>query len=239
MSKMFDQSNDANNEPTENKSAEELFNEMVGEGKKYQTPAELAKAYFHANSHIDRLERENDEYRVKTEAAKSVDEILARLNPQSEPHNTSPSETRNEEIGKDKDIDELVQQAVERKLQEKAGATNAEQVSAALKAKFGSQAKEAFEAKEKELGLDLEQLSHQSPQAVLALFGATSPSLGRSDPPASGDHHNQARSVPQEGTRAYAQYMYDQGKISRDQKFALLHQYASNPELLNSQRSYK
>lgn len=241
MSSMFDQNNDASGQvdPSTNKTADELFAEMVGEGKKYGTPQELAKAYLHADSHISRLEKENEEYRIKVEAAKSVDDILAKLKPAESHPDTPAPKTPEQEAEKQPDIDSLVQKALESKMQEQTGSQNKAQVTEALRAKFGQSAGDTFDKKQQELGVDLEQLAAQSPQAVLALFGVTASSSHSSAPPVSGDLHQQGTKEPAYGTRAYAQFKFDKGEISRDQKFAMLHKFAADPELMNSQRSYK
>lgn len=50
------------------------LNELVGEGKKYKTPEELAKAYKHADDHIKRVETENTT--LREQQLKKVDEVL-------------------------------------------------------------------------------------------------------------------------------------------------------------------
>ncbi len=52
-----------------------IYNDLVGEGKKYKTPQDLAKAYAHAQSHIETLlqERRQDEEALKK--AKTAEEI--------------------------------------------------------------------------------------------------------------------------------------------------------------------
>lgn len=239
MSSMFDQNSNggAPSTPAPAKTAEEIFAEMVGEDKKYSTPQELAKAYLHADSHIARLEKENEEYRIKVEASKSVDEILAKLNPANAPQQQPQQATPESQAAVQPDVNELVQKALESKMAEQRAGTNKAQVTEALKNKFGPQAGAFFDAKQKELGIDLETLSAQSPQAVLALFGTASAPASSS--PVGGDHHHSGTKEPLHGTRAYAQYMFDTGKINRSQKFEMLHEFAANPELMDSQRSYK
>ena len=72
---LFDQSN------TPDLSAiapEQALEELVGEGKKYASAAELAKAMLHAQQHIDKLQGENGEFRSKLERASTIDEILGK-----------------------------------------------------------------------------------------------------------------------------------------------------------------
>lgn len=241
MSRMFDQDNAQQQEQPENKSAQEIFEELVGEGKKYSSPEELAKAYFHANSHISKLEQENEQYRVKTQAAKSVDEILAQLQQRGSDADKMADEATPESKPErtNDDVESLVQKALEAKLKERDSAGNQKQVAAKLREKFGDAAGKVFDEKSKELGLDLESLAGQSPAAVLSIFGLTGGSRASSQLPVSGDTTSHADNVPEQGTRAYAEYMYDKGKISRAEKYRLLHDFAKDPAQFNKQRSYK
>ena len=55
---------------------EEYLNNLVGEDKKYKTADDLAKAYHHANMHIDELKSDLDEYKGGKELLNEVlDEI--------------------------------------------------------------------------------------------------------------------------------------------------------------------
>jgi len=68
---------------------------LVGEGKKYKTQDELAKAYINADSFIEQLKAENRELKEKVTAAKTVDDVLERLQQQhstsSDDHQSPPS----------------------------------------------------------------------------------------------------------------------------------------------------
>src|SRR6266571_2966371 len=49
----------------------DLFNELVGEGRKYKTPLDAARALLHKDEFIDQLKRENAEMRTDREAARA------------------------------------------------------------------------------------------------------------------------------------------------------------------------
>ena len=49
-----------------------FLNNLVGDGKKYKTPNELAKAYHHANIHIDELKSDLDEFKGGKELLNEV-----------------------------------------------------------------------------------------------------------------------------------------------------------------------
>ena len=60
----------------EAKDEENFINNLVGEGKKYKDANDLAKAYHHANMHIDELKSDLDEYKGGKELLNEVlDEI--------------------------------------------------------------------------------------------------------------------------------------------------------------------
>lgn len=240
MPGMFDQDNAAQQEQPVAKTAQEIYEELVGEGKKYHSVEDLAKAYFHADSHIKRLEQENEEYRVKVQAAASVDDILARLKPSQEAPITESHEKtpRQDSAAAPEDVESIVQKALEQKLKERESVSNQQKVTQALREKFGDAAGRVFQEKSAELGLDLEQLAAQSPSAVLAIFGTTAPA-GSNAKPLGGDTTSSTVRMPEAGTRAHAEYLYDTGKISRDEKYRLLHDYAKDPAQYNKQRSYK
>ena len=243
MSAMFDQDNGDKQEQSQNKSAQEIFEELVGEGKKYSSVEDLAKAYFHADRHIHQLERENESYREQVQKAATVDDILARLNPSSEkpPIQETGDETHHQESkAQPDDVESLVQKALEAKLKERDGTANRQRVVESLKAKYGDAAGRVFKERSQELGLDLEELSARSPQAVLDLFGVQQQQSSSRSLPMGGDTTSHANGkVPEQGTRAYAEYMYDQGKISRAEKYRLLHDFAKDPAQYNKQRTYK
>ena len=71
---------DTNNTSTTNTQAiPESVSLLVGEGRKYKTLDDLAKAYLNADGFIEQLKAENQELRTKTVEAKTIDEVLERL----------------------------------------------------------------------------------------------------------------------------------------------------------------
>lgn len=193
----------------------------VGEGKKYSAIDELDKAYGHANEHIGKIETENEELRKKleelTQKTSAVDKVLEALGhkeaepePQDKPAEEQPS----------------IEDVVARMLAEREAAANAqsndEKVRAALTAKYGDKAAEMYAAKGKELNVNLDDLTKQSPEAVLALFGtapATPAPAPASTTNTSNFHNNQTdASSPEE--------RHKRGEISREEKFRLQWQRA-------------
>lgn len=153
--------------------------DYVGEGKKYASVEEALKSIPHAQKHIEDLKQAADAVRAEA----------ARLKAENEAHTAyieslkqapKPSDTP---VGLDASSVEAI---VERKLtsaQElNKQQANQRMVAEALTERFGDKAKEVFEKRGAELGIDLNALARVSPQAALELFpkAETSPNLGGS-----------------------------------------------------------
>jgi hypothetical protein len=63
-------------------SQSEIVAALVGEGKKYKTVDDLAKAYVHADDFIEQLKAENRQLKEQTVANKTIDDVLERLQQQ-------------------------------------------------------------------------------------------------------------------------------------------------------------
>ena len=74
-----------------NEDAEEFLNNLVGEGKKYSSANDLAKAYHHINIHVDELKSDLDQYKGGKELLNEVlDEIRNSNTEESTPISASP-----------------------------------------------------------------------------------------------------------------------------------------------------
>lgn len=221
---MFDQNNSNTN--TNNVPDEVKIEDLVGEGKKYSTVEDLAKAYLHADNHIKKIESENNDLRIKTEAAKSVDDILAGLKGTTEntdSSHTTPTQDPDNGVKEEVDLEKLLEQKLAERDQQSQAATNKKMVIDALSAKYGNRAGEVFEAKAQELGTDLETLSAQAPQLVLQAFGVNDSTPSSSAPsPTSGQRNSEQPSgvTAEVGTKAYLQQLRAAGKLSRSQYYA-------------------
>ena len=95
---MTDQNDDlfAGNSPQDTSSNDQQtdpFAELVGEGKKFKTPQDLAKSRLEQDSFIEQLKRENAEMRQELQKASklgAVDEALAKLNDRLEKASSTP-----------------------------------------------------------------------------------------------------------------------------------------------------
>ena len=222
---------------------EAALEELVGEGKKYATAADLAKAHLHASAHIGKLEDENGQYRTKVEKAATIEEILAKLQPNGQQQPATPPVTTQAQQtpGATPDLGKLVEEqfiALSKKRQEQ---ENIETFRNTLVNTFGTEAATKFaQAKAEWPGIDLEALAAANPKGALQFFGiagqqqahTSAPDLSRSVTTVSGAVH--------EGTDLYFYNLRKAGKLSREQYFS---QRAAailrDPELFHSQRAPK
>jgi hypothetical protein len=94
---------------------EEFLNQFVGEGKKYKSVEDLAKAYYNIEKHTEIVKRENEEYRNKLQELqakeKTVEEILEAVAEQPQVETPQPTIDPNQ-------IEQLVTKTIEKKTQE-------------------------------------------------------------------------------------------------------------------------
>jgi len=152
----------------------EMVAALVGEGKKYKTIDDLAKAYVSADEFIERLKAENHELREKAVATKTIDDVLERLNQRqtTEPVDQQPSVA---------DLTTLVEQAVTGLETKKQREGNLLKADAKMKELFGEKAAEKFEAvaATPELKQVYMQLAAVDPDKFVSLFSGTpTPSAG-------------------------------------------------------------
>lgn len=151
---------------------------LVGEGKKYKTTDDAAKAIVEKDRFIDRLKSEAEELRRELTARPAVDrsqEILDRLEalntkPVTErPPHTEPERTEVKGLSVD-DIEDVLNKR-ERKLRAQA---NIDVVKTELVKKFGPDYGKALKSLAEKNGLNqgtIDALAAESPQFVLSLIG--------------------------------------------------------------------
>lgn len=173
MPGMFDQNTntDTNIDP------KVAYEGLVGEGKKYATPEELAKAYAHSTTHISVLESELAELRKQTTKGAAVTEILEELRKTGQaPVQQQPSNDQQGQPGAT-DVQKLVDEALKARLAAQSQEANKQAVAEFFKEKFGTKAGDVFAKLGSDFGLDLEALSATNPTAVKKMaetaFGLT------------------------------------------------------------------
>ena len=158
------------------------LNEWVGEGKKYATMEEAAKANIFAQAHITDLERQTGEMRDDIIKHEARGDMLERLQAATQQATQTPSEeSRETTAASTEDVLAQVREIVDTQIPEQVQRINAEQraeanerkVQDAMQAQFGDRGSDAMARKAVELGMTLEtmkDLARRSPDAVLKFF---------------------------------------------------------------------
>jgi hypothetical protein len=157
---------------------ESYIEKYVGEGKKYASVEDLAKAYANADTHISELK--TDLQSTREFIAEKLDEIAKQREAQPPVQNVEPR-TQNpvpaappNDAGED--LDTRIAKALELRDNQKRLQENANIVQDVLVERLGSveKAAEAVISKAKELGLhpsDMKELAAKSPKAFLTTMG--------------------------------------------------------------------
>lgn len=172
---------------TETNIAQTTVDQLVGEGKKYATVDELAKAYTNADAFIENLKRESGELRAELQTRLSVEEQLNRLQTQQrddEPISTPPVQQPQapaQESGiNQENLAELIRNELNQSKEQERLRSNVEQVARRVTEVYGSEEKanEVITAKAQELGVSVEFLqdvASRSPKAFYAQIGLDAP----------------------------------------------------------------
>ncbi len=144
---------------------------LVGEGKKYKTVDELAKAYINADGFIETLKAENRELKEKTTAAKTIDDVLERLQQQHATQQTDKSSGSSEGVSVD-DLTKLVEATVTGLESKKQREGNLLKADAKMKEAFGEKAADKFAevAATPELKRVYMELASVDPDKFVSLF---------------------------------------------------------------------
>jgi hypothetical protein len=196
-------------------SDDNALEQLVGEGKKFKSVDELAKAYANANNHIDEL---------RTDLQSTREFISDELKKLAEQRNQEPPKPVTETGGNQnlapvapasdpaEDLDTRIAKALEERDTLKRLQGNANLVQEVLVERLGdvTKAAEAVVAKARELGLqpsDMKELAAKSPKAFLTTMGidADSKPTSNSTPAPSSDvnPHNMNTGAPKPNTYAY------------------------------------
>ena len=180
---MGDQPEPTTNEPTDDQS--QFLGQLVGEGKKYSTPEELAKAYFNANGFIDHLKTESGQLREELDKYMTLEDILKtqQVTKQKAPEVVDPVETPPVEAPKvgveaEEDLGAKVRKILNEENETRTVTANLDKVTARIMDVYGDADKAGAEVSRKaaELGLSTQFLldvAAKSPKAFYDLVGLT------------------------------------------------------------------
>lgn len=162
-------------------SPDAAFEALVGEGKKYTSPQEMAKAYLHADQTITQRNKELQELREELNVRKSVEEQLRNVAPRQAadipPRVDNPPVVANEAPKfTDEDLDKRIRETLKQDRDQQSLADNLNIVSEKMIEVFGgdAKAKEVLTIRAQELGVSVEFLrsvAAQSPKAFYAQLG--------------------------------------------------------------------
>lgn len=155
---------------------DDLLNDIKeGDRKKYNSVEDALKSITPAQQHIKALEEENQRLKGEADKAKSVDELLAKL---EEKANKKEDQPQGGQVFDESKLSELVTKTLsDRETKQRADA-NVDAVIDAFKTKYGDKAEEAYNKVAREAGIDgdtLKELARKSPLAVLRLGGFDAP----------------------------------------------------------------
>lgn len=168
MTMMFDQ-NSNNSELT----AEQALEALCGEGKKYATVGDLAKAYLNADNHISILEAETADLRKKADSITEVQALLKAMKEGTPPQQQAPVQDQNKE--QPQDLDKWLEDKLNSRSSEQTKEANQKKVIGHFQETFGASAGAMFDKMAKELDMNrdqLEQMSATQPNVVLKLAGS-------------------------------------------------------------------
>lgn len=144
--------------------------ELVGEGRKYQSPEDALKSVPHAQKHIETLESELAEVREELTKRKTTQELLDEIKSGVQPAaTTQPSGELNQD-----NIMDLVNETLSIRESQALAKTNANHVAEHFTKQYGDAAESTYNSIAKDLGLTVPQLNElaaKSPKVVLKAAG--------------------------------------------------------------------
>lgn len=178
---------DVFNSQDDDNSSENILDQLVGEGKKFATPEDLAKGKQESDKFIAQLEtemkalrEERDSLSEKAKEAATLQEMLDKLKSKSD----SKSEDGNHPATSSDELTKLVEEAIKKTKEQDSRSSNRQRASEEVLKRFNGDAAEAkkfVKAKATELNMTPEklgELAETSPEAYATLLGLKSNSSG-------------------------------------------------------------
>lgn len=227
---LFGNENDNPNNQTE-LSGEDALKLLVGEGAKYATPEEMAKAMIHGQNHITTLEAEATTFKDQQAQQSSIDTILEAIKsgnqqPQQKPDDNPNPADQQTPGAEPVDIVQAVQDAMAKQNADTTAKGNAKKVLDALTKEFGAQASAMYSKVGNDLGVDLDKLSEQSPEAVIKLVAGQQPAHHITNSLPGSTQQQAPVNIGGELTRSKINTMFKNGELTREAKFKLEHAQA-------------
>lgn len=228
MGKIDDMLANKQNDQIAEVTGEDALKHMVGDGAKYATVEDLAKAALNGQVHISKIEQENATLRDSTDKAKGIDDILAALKGtqhQQATDDTHPPADQQKPGGSDEvSVADQIKAALEQRdanTVNKAEDANVVKVIDDLAKIYGDKALDVYQQVGKEMGLDLEALAKKSPAAVMKLVADARPASNTSGLPQSTQTFTQEPISGGVMTKSAIEKQFKEGKLDRYAKIAL------------------
>ncbi|CAB4170081.1 hypothetical protein UFOVP1528_40 [uncultured Caudovirales phage] len=145
---------------------------LVGEGRKYRSIDDLAKAYLSADEFLERIKGENAELREQLNKAKTIDDVLERLKTDTSSTSTDHDVTTSPSGLSAKDVQRIVSETISSAEGTRTRDGNLQKADAEMRKVFGDKAGEVFakEAATPQMRKALMDLAAVSPEKFVALF---------------------------------------------------------------------
>lgn len=183
MSDLFDSTVDHGNQGNPQIDPDkDYLTELVGEGKKFKTPAELARGKYEADQFIERLKREQAALREELNSRKRLEDIADLLSPNkqhSSSEGTPPNRNGGEEGTDNKnlnpdDLEKLIEDRLTKREKERLYEQNFNTVKSKLAEVWGPDASTKLSEVANTLGVGkefLNNLAKEQPKAFFKLVG--------------------------------------------------------------------
>lgn len=158
----------------------DYLTELVGDDKKFKTPAELARSKVEADLFIEQLKRETAQLRQELEGKLKLDDLLTRIESSVAPKTNNvmetPSGTNNNSSGNPSAngiTKEEIEQLLTQREKETIERNNLTKVAETLAAKYGPDFQKVVNQRAQELELDertLTELAKNKPNSFLKLM---------------------------------------------------------------------
>jgi hypothetical protein len=181
------QTNQSLQDPQNLEATRSYLNDLVGEGKRYQSPEELARAKYHADSHIKQVEAENarlreDYTRAREEniAKAKLEELLDQI---QNPRKEQPTEHTQPIVREEKAIDpKQIESLIDNKLKQveltRTYNQNLESVKNKLIERYGENYTDSYKQQIEQLDLSKEEaddMARRKPTTFLKMLGIDQP----------------------------------------------------------------
>ena len=157
--------------------SKDYLTELVGEGRKYKTPADLARAVVEKEAYVQRLQNETKGLRTDLQGRIKLEDLLTkfdqRVQPEvvSTPQGESDTRTNTPQLP---DFEKLIEQRLNAKEAEKAAKDNERIVLGKLAEAYGDNYANRVKSELQKVGMTTEQgtkLLRENPDAFLRLLG--------------------------------------------------------------------